>query len=398
MFQNKHILLIVSGSVAAYKSAYFLRLLIKQGAQVHVSMTAAAEKFVSPLTFATLSRFPVLTDIFQAEDGSVPHIEWAQWADYIFVLPASADIIAKIANGIADDTASTIILASQAKKIVAPAMNDQMWDNPATVRNIQQLKRDGILIIDPADGFLAEGYEAKGRLPEPEDILEQAQMRLLAEHGSLHGKNILITAGGTREAIDPVRYISNRSSGKMGYALAQAAAEAGAKVTLIATQIRHLPYSVSLIKVESAQEMLQAVQDQFPQQDIFISAAAVSDYRIVHPAKEKIKKTGKNDLTLVLQQNPDILADAGSHKTGHQFVVGFAAETQNLAVYAQEKLVKKHADMIIANDVSSTASGFNSDQNQVTIFQNKKTAITLPLQDKQKLARGIMTEISNSIQ
>ncbi|MFT8878479.1 MAG: bifunctional phosphopantothenoylcysteine decarboxylase/phosphopantothenate--cysteine ligase CoaBC [Oenococcus sp.] len=398
MFQNKHILLIVSGSIAAYKSAYFLRLLIKQGAQVRVSMTQAAEKFVSPLTFATLSRFPVLTDIFQAKDGSVPHIEWAQWADYIFVLPASADIIAKIANGIADDTASTIMLASQAKKIFAPAMNDQMWNNPATVRNIQQLKRDGILIIDPVDGFLAEGYEAKGRLPEPEDILEQAQIRLLAEKGSLQGKNILITAGGTREAIDPVRYISNRSSGKMGYALAQAAAEAGAKVTLIATQIRHLPYSVSLIKVENAQEMLQVVQEKFPQQDIFISAAAVSDYRVVHPAKEKIKKTGKNGLTLVLQQNPDILADAGSRKTDHQFVVGFAAETQNLAAYAQEKLVKKHADMIVANDVSSTASGFNSDQNQVTIFQNKKAAINLPLQNKLKLARGIMAEISNSIQ
>nr|WP_257611999.1 bifunctional phosphopantothenoylcysteine decarboxylase/phosphopantothenate--cysteine ligase CoaBC [Oenococcus oeni] len=334
--------------------------------------------------------------MFKANDGSVDHVAWARWADFIFVVPATANFVAKMAHGIADDTASTLLLASPAEKVIAPSMNDQMWNNPATVRNIKQLDTDGILIIEPTTGFLAEGYDGKGRLPESNDILEQAQIRLLAKNGKLKNKNVLITAGGTKEALDPLRYITNRSSGKMGYALAQAAVEAGAVVTLISTVERRLPFGSKLIKVTDAREMLDTVLEHFDKTDIFISAAAVSDFRPAKQSNQKIKKTGNQGLKVELVQNPDILATVGAKKTG-QFVVGFAAETENIVEYAKNKLVKKHADMIVANEVGHPDSGFNVDNNRVIIFRPKQAQKEFPLQSKIDTARSIIEEIIKSV-
>ncbi|SYW15396.1 bifunctional phosphopantothenoylcysteine decarboxylase/phosphopantothenate--cysteine ligase CoaBC [Oenococcus oeni] len=395
-FKNKHILVVVTGGIAAYKSAILVRSLIKKGGNVRVAMTKSAENFVTPLTFSTLTKHTVLTDIFKANDGSVDHVAWARWADFIFVVPATANFIAKMAHGIADDTASTLLLASPAEKVIAPSMNDQMWNNPATVRNIKQLDTDGILIIEPTTGFLAEGYDGKGRLPESDDILEQAQIRLLAKNGKLKNKNVLITAGGTKEALDPLRYITNRSSGKMGYALAQAAVEAGAVVTLISTVERRLPFGSKLIKVTDAREMLDTVLEHFDKTDIFISAAAVSDFRPAKQSNQKIKKTGNQGLKVELVQNPDILATVGAKKTG-QFVVGFAAETENIVEYAKNKLVKKHADMIVANEVGHPDSGFNVDNNRVIIFRPKQAQKEFPLQSKIDTARSIIEEIIKSV-
>ncbi|MDN6967231.1 bifunctional phosphopantothenoylcysteine decarboxylase/phosphopantothenate--cysteine ligase CoaBC [Oenococcus sp. UCMA 17063] len=394
-FENKNILVVVTGGIAAYKTAVLVRSLIKRGANVRVSMTKSAENFVTPLTFSTLTKHTVLTDIFKVTDGSVDHVAWARWADIIFVVPATADFVAKIAHGIADDTATTLLLASSAEKIIAPSMNDQMWNNPATIRNIKQLKTDGVLIIEPATGFLAEGYDGKGRLPEIDDILEQAQIRLLAKNGRLKNKNVLITAGGTKEALDPLRYITNRSSGKMGYSLAEAAVEAGASVTLISTVERRLPFGSQLVKVTDAREMLSAVLEHFDQANIFISAAAVSDFRPAKQLNQKIKKTGNQGLRMEFVQNPDILATVGAKKT-KQFVVGFAAETENIIEYAETKLVKKNADMIVANEVGHKDSGFNVDNNQVIIFRPKQAKKEFPLQSKLDTARSIIKEIIES--
>lgn len=396
LFKDKHVLVIITGSIAAYKSAILVRTLIKNQAQVRVAMTESAEKFITALTFSTLTKYPVLTDIFKETDGEVAHVAWARWADFIFVVPATANFIAKIAYGLANDAASALILASSAVKIVAPAMNDQMWHNAATRRNLKQIQADGLLVIDPVVGFLAEGYDAKGHLPDVDDILDQAQVRLLAKHGQLANKKILITAGGTREALDPLRYISNRSSGKMGYALAQAAVEAGASVTLISTVELKVPFNVQLIQVTSSDDMMAAVSDHFQTADVFISAAAVSDFRPSQQQTQKIKKTGNEGLTLNLVQNPDILATVAATKK-NQFVVGFAAETQDLLNYAKDKLVKKHADMIIANDVSQKGIGFNADDNQVTIIRPHERPQTLPVQSKLETARSIVTEIAKEL-
>ncbi|MCO6184129.1 bifunctional phosphopantothenoylcysteine decarboxylase/phosphopantothenate--cysteine ligase CoaBC [Leuconostoc fallax] len=394
IYENKQIIVIVTGGIAAYKAAYFVRELVKQGAVVRVVMTSSAQQFITPFTFEVLTQQPVMTDMFHPiKAGSVQHIEWAQWADLIFVVPATANLIAKMAQGIADDAALTIILASQAQKVVAPAMNDQMWENPATQRNIQQLQHDNILVIMPTMGFLAEGYEGKGRLPEPVDILAQTEIRLLAQNGALKNQRVLITAGGTREALDPVRFLTNRSSGKMGYALAQAAAEAGASVQLITTINRNVAYSVKTIMVESTQEMYDQVMSHVPDSDIFISAAAVADYRPAQKADQKIKKTDDNNMTINLVKNPDILAEVGHHKR-QQYVVGFAAETQNLLAYADAKLKTKGADMLVANDVSRSDIGFSSDDNQVVVLTASYEPQYLPVQSKLDTARAIIQLIA----
>lgn len=394
IYENKQIIVIVTGGIAAYKAAYFVRELVKQGAVVRVVMTSSAQQFITPFTFEVLTQQPVMTDMFHPiKAGSVQHIEWAQWADFIFVIPATANLIAKMAQGIADDAALTIILASQAQKVVAPAMNDQMWENPATQRNIQQLQHDNILVIMPTTGFLAEGYEGKGRLPEPVDILAQTEIRLLAQNGALKNQRVLITAGGTREALDPVRFLTNRSSGKMGYALAQAAAEAGANVQLITTINRNVTYSVKTIMVESTQEMYDQVMSHVPDSDIFISAAAVADYRPAQKADQKIKKTDDNNMTINLVKNPDILAEVGHHKR-QQYVVGFAAETQNLLAYADAKLKNKGADMLVANDVSRSDIGFSSDDNQVVVLTASHEPQYLPVQSKLDTARAIIQLIA----
>lgn len=394
IYENKQIIVIVTGGIAAYKAAYFVRELVKQGAVVRVVMTSSAQQFITPFTFEVLTQQPVMTDMFHPiKAGSVQHIEWAQWADLIFVVPATANLIAKMAQGMADDAALTIILASQAQKVVAPAMNDQMWANPATQRNIQQLQHDNILVIMPTTGFLAEGYEGKGRLPEPVDILAQTEIRLLAQNGALKNQRVLITAGGTREALDPVRFLTNRSSGKMGYALAQAAAEAGASVQLITTINRNVAYSVKTIMVESTQEMYDQVMSHVPDSDIFISAAAVADYRPAQKADQKIKKTDDNNMTINLVKNPDILAEVGRHKR-QQYVVGFAAETQNLLAYADAKLKTKGADMLVANDVSRSDIGFSSDDNQVVVLTASHEPQYLPVQSKLDTARAIIQLIA----
>ncbi|HEY4399224.1 MAG TPA: bifunctional phosphopantothenoylcysteine decarboxylase/phosphopantothenate--cysteine ligase CoaBC [Lactobacillaceae bacterium] len=393
MYEDKKIIVYVTGGIAAYKAATLVRALIKAGATVRVAMTRSAQAFITPLTFATLTKHAVLTDDWQA-DGTVPHIEWAQWADLHFVVPATANVLAKMANGIADDMVTTTLLAAVGDKVVAPAMNDHMWDHPATQRNLAQLAADGVLVIAPAVGFLAEGYEARGRLAEPEEIVAQADVRLLAKTGQLQGKRVVITAGGTQEKLDPVRYLTNRSSGKMGYALAQAAAEAGAEVTLITTVVRDAIFGVKVIEVQSAQMMYDAVLAAFEMADILIAAAAVSDFRPVDVADNKIKKNGNGGLTIELVQNPDILAAVGAAKRADQFVVGFAAETQDVANYAKDKLRKKNADLLIANDVSRADAGFEVDTNQVTLFTENEQ-VALPLASKLATAREIIAFIAN---
>lgn len=394
MFNEKNVLVVVTGSVAAYKAASFVRLLVKDGANVRVAMTQSAQEFITSKTLAILSGHDVLTDLFAGHTTEVVHIDWAKWAAFIFVVPATANMIGKLANGIADDAATATIMASAAQKIIAPAMNDVMLANPAVTRNLATLTSDGWLVIAPAEGFLAEGYAAKGRLPEPEAILSEAVIRLRAKTGQLHGKKVVITAGGTREALDPVRYLTNKSSGKMGYALAQAAAENGAKVTLITTTDRPTNYGVTKILVASTQDMYDAVMAAFPTADIFIGAAAVSDFKPATLAQDKIKKQGDGGVTLHLVQNPDILKTVGHQKAPHQLVVGFAAETKEVIAYGQDKLKKKQADMLIANDVSSPSIGFSSDDNVITILTSDQPAETLPQADKLTLAREIMQRIS----
>ena len=395
MYKGKNVLVMVSGSVAAYKTATLIRLLVKSGAQVRVGMTRSAQEFITSKTLAILSGHEVLTDLFSADQSAeVIHIEWAKWADLIFVVPATANLIGKIAQGLADDAVTATIMASSADKIIAPAMNDVMLRNGAVVRNMDILSADGWLVISPVTGFLAEGYEAKGRLPEPSDILQQATIRLRAKSGQLVGKKVLITAGGTREALDPVRYLTNRSSGKMGYALALAAVENGAHVFLITTVDRGDIFGVKKIQVDSTQDMYEETRRLFPDMDIFIGAAAVSDFKAAHLAEHKIKKQSDTGLILELTQNPDILKAVGHDKTKQQIVVGFAAETQNIVTYGQDKLAKKHADMLVVNDVGQADSGFSSDNNAVTILMPDHEPEALGKASKIEIARDIIKRIS----
>lgn len=398
MFSEKNIVLIISGGIAAYKAAIFARLLIKENAHVKVVMTESATAFITPKTMAVLTNEHVLTDLFIDEtDATIDHIALADWADYIFVVPATANIIAKIANGIADDAASTVLAARHTPLIIAPAMNENMYLQKVVQRNLQQIMADGDIVIQPDDGFLAEGYAGKGRLPEPTDILAYSELALRQQDGVLKGKHVVISAGGTVEPIDPVRYISNRSSGKMGYALAQAAVEQGAHVTLVsATTTLPDPIGVKTIHIQSAQELSDQMITALPESDVMIMAAAVSDYRMGEPAANKLKKQESGQLTLTLVENPDILAQLGAMKE-KQYLVGFAAETQNLLTYAQKKLVKKNADMLIANDVSKDQVGFGYDTNQVTILTKNHEPQVLPLQSKLAVAREVMQKISEAI-
>ncbi|WP_370398722.1 bifunctional phosphopantothenoylcysteine decarboxylase/phosphopantothenate--cysteine ligase CoaBC [Weissella sagaensis] len=398
MFSEKNIVLIVSGGIAAYKSATFARLLIKEKAHVKVVMTKSATEFITPKTMAVLTNEPVLTDLFsESTAATIDHISVADWADYIFVVPATANIIAKIANGIADDAASTVLAARHTPLIIAPAMNENMYLQKAVQKNLQTIMADGDIVIQPAEGFLAEGYVGKGRLPEPTDILAYSELKLYQKQGVLKNKHVVISAGGTIEPIDPVRYISNRSSGKMGYALAKAAAEQGAQVTLVsASTTLPDPIGIKTIHIQSAQNLSKQMIATLPTADVIIMAAAVSDYRVGEPAVNKLKKQASGELTLTLVENPDILAQLGAMKK-EQYLVGFAAETQNLLAYAQTKLVKKNADMLIANDVSKHQVGFGYDTNQVTILTKDQEPEVLPLQDKLSIARKIMQKISEVI-
>ncbi len=362
---NKHILLGVSGSIAAYKSAELVRRFKDAGAEVRVVLTAGGAEFVTPLTFQALSGNPVSTELLDTEaEAAMGHIELARWADAVIIAPASANFIARLAQGRADDLLSAVCLATAAPIAIAPAMNQQMWANTATQDHVQQLNKRGVLPFGPGEGDQACGDIGPGRM------LEAAQLAQLAadifETGSLAGRTVLITAGPTQEAIDPVRYLSNRSSGKMGYAIAQTAVEAGAKVILVSGPTAlTTPSRVERIDVRNAQQMLDAVMQQITECDIFISTAAVADYRPVHIAEQKIKKT-EDTLTLELQRNPDILAEVAALQNG-PFTVGFAAETENLEQHAREKLQRKGLDMIAANLVGEGVA-FESDDNALLIL------------------------------
>lgn len=402
MLQGCRVLLGLSGGIAAYKSAELTRLLVKAGAEVRVVMTQGAQAFITPLTFQALSGNPVHTSLLDPEaEAGMGHIELAKWADLILIAPASADLMARLAAGMADDLLTTLCLASEAPCLIAPAMNQAMWRHPATQRNVTLLESYGAQILGPAQGAQACGDVGPGRMLEPEEIFEQ----VLAHRAGvipasvpadlpLSGKVITITAGPTREALDPVRYISNHSSGKMGFALAEAAQAAGATVHLIAGPVQlKAPEGVSHYPVQSAEQMLAQSLALIAQTDIFIAAAAVADYRMATVADQKMKKAqGETELVLRLVQNPDIVATVASHPE-RPFTVGFAAETQAVEAYAADKLQRKNLDMIIANDVSRADIGFNSDQNAVTVLWRTDEGVQRhqPEQaDKQVLARQLV--------
>ncbi|MCR5524632.1 MAG: bifunctional phosphopantothenoylcysteine decarboxylase/phosphopantothenate--cysteine ligase CoaBC [Lactobacillus sp.] len=364
----------MTGGIALYKGIEVIRSLERDGHQVRVAMTESATKLVTPSTLHALTHHPVLTSLWNDNNSPVPHIELADWSDYAIVLPATANIIGKMAHGIADDAVSTSILATAVPKIVVPAMNTNMWDNPAVQRNVAQLRQDGVTVLEPAVGMLAEGYRGKGRLPEPSEIISQLRSIINGSiRGSLLGKKVLITAGGTREPIDPVRFIGNRSSGKMGIAIAKAAADAGATVELVLGQIsvpQPVNPRINIYRVESTEEMQAKVTELFPAADILIMAAAVADFRPAQVANQKIKKQDDQErLGLQLVKTTDILKTVAEKKRADQLVVGFAAETTDLVQNANSKLRRKNADIIIANNVAGDNGAFGSDLNQVTILQ-----------------------------
>ena len=390
----------LSGSIAAYKGVEVVRGLQKAGHEVRVVMTTAATKLVGPATLNALTKYPVLTDLWNNQEQPIPHIEQADWTELALVVPASADLLAKMANGLADDAASTTLLATAAPKMVAPAMNRQMWAAPATQRNLAQLAEDGVTIIEPVTGRLAEGYSGHGRLPEPDQIVARVQDFLNQRH-RLAGKRVVVTAGGTREPLDPVRYIGNRSSGKMGIAIARAAAQAGAQVTLITGQVSvPLPQDPNIHQVSTltTEEMLQAVQEAFKSADALVMAAAVADYRPVKVAEQKVKKSHDHELrTLELTETVDILRTVAATKRTDQLVVGFAAETEKLLDHAQEKLASKHADMIVANSVAGATGAFGRDDDQVTILQKGVAPEKWPRLTKTAVAQRLVARLAEKL-
>lgn len=393
MLENKHVTVFVTGGIAVYKAADLVRKFIKAGAIVRVAMTKSATEFVQPLTFQILSRNEVYTDTFdEKEPENVSHIHLADWTELAVIAPATANIIGKMANGIADDMVSTTLMATTAPRLIVPAMNSNMLANPATQLNLEKLESFGYTVMEPDTGFLAEGYEGKGRLPEPDKIVEKAHLLVLekASELPLKGKKVIISAGGTIERIDPVRYITNDSSGKMGHRLAEQARDLGADVILVtASKLEH-PFGVTVRPVSSAREMQSAIMSDFADATIIIMAAAVSDYRPKNQADKKMKKASQ-DIQIWLEENPDILATMGQQKT-HQFLIGFAAETNDVEKYATDKLKRKNADMIVANDVSKEHAGFNKDTNEVIIFQPNKEAIHIETDTKENIAKHILLE------
>ncbi|KRM68065.1 bifunctional phosphopantothenoylcysteine decarboxylase/phosphopantothenate--cysteine ligase CoaBC [Apilactobacillus ozensis] len=397
MLKNLNVALYVCGSISNYKSLSLLRLLKKNGANVKVIMTKNAQMFVSALAFQTLSKNKVYTELTQEfTPEEINHIEIGQWADLSIIAPASANFIAKMANGIADDAASSTLLATKGKKIIVPAMNDNMWFNPATVRNIKQLKKDGNIVISPDSGELAEGYSGKGRMPEPEAILEFIIGN--KNNHKLNGKHFVVTAGGTREPIDPVRYITNKSSGKMGYAIARSLIKQGCDVTLISAPTSlEIPKAVKYVPVQSSSDMEKAVLNHFKKADGLIMSAAVSDFKVAKVANQKIKKTSSDDFELHLIKTHDILKEVAKIKQNHQITVGFAAETENLIDNASKKLRTKKLDLLIANDVSREDVGFNSDFNQVTVINDDNTKIAIQKSTKEEIADQIVQIICKKI-
>ena len=388
MLNGKKIALGVTGGIAVYKAVDLVSRLRKQGAEVRVIMTEHAQQFVTPLTFKEISGNKVAVSMWDSnQEFNVEHISLANWADAFVVAPATANILAKMANGIADDLLSTTLLAAQAPIIVCPAMNTGMYQNPITQENIAKLEAHGVTVMPPAVGYLACGVSGPGRLPEPQQIVEFIDDFFAKKDGDMVGLKVLVTAAGTREPIDPVRFVGNRSSGKMGYAIAQVAAQRGAEVLLVTgPSALAIPANVKGVKVETTNEMLEAVMEAYDKMDVVIKAAAVADYRPRDVADQKIKKKTDDALTVVMDKNPDILKELGARKA-HQVLVGFAAETQNLLDNAREKIVKKNLDMIVANDVTAAGAGFNTDTNIVKFLY--------PSGEVRSLEQMAKTEVAN---
>ncbi len=384
------IVLGVTGGIAVYKAIDLTSKLVQNGHEVRVIMTESAEQFVTPLAFQALSRNPVYTDIFvEHNPAEIQHIALGDWADIMIIAPLTASTLGKIAHGISDNMLTATVLAFTKTIYLAPAMNSNMYNNPAVIDNIQTLLKRGFKFIEPGEGFLACGYIAKGRMSEPLEI-----MKFIAEDNiekDLQGKKVLITAGPTIETIDPVRYLTNRSSGKMGYSLAEAANLRGADVTLVSADVGiPVPNGVRHIKTESAQDMFNAVRDNM-EQDLIIKAAAVADYTPVETHDQKLKKQ-EGDLTITFKRTEDILKYIGEHKTT-QFVVGFAAETEHIEKYARGKLIKKNADVIVANNVGDDSIGFKSNDNAVTMYFKDGTHIDISKQSKLNIAHEILSHV-----
>ncbi|MDP5134988.1 bifunctional phosphopantothenoylcysteine decarboxylase/phosphopantothenate--cysteine ligase CoaBC [Rheinheimera baltica] len=390
---QKRILLGISGGIAAYKSADLVRRLKERGADVRVILTDAAQHFITPLTLQALSGNPVSTSLLDpAAEAAMGHIELAKWADMVLIAPASADVIARLAHGLANDLLTTCVLATAAPVAVAPAMNQQMYKNIATQQNLAKLNSYNFYIYGPGSGEQACGDVGAGRMLEALELVSAVEKHFLAEH-QLKNIKITITAGPTREAIDPVRYISNHSSGKMGFALAAAAAAMGADVTLITGPVTlATPAGVTRIDVTTAEQMHAAALKRAELSQVFIGCAAVADYRVADIATQKMKKTTDDSINLTLIKNPDIIADVAGLSRNRPFTVGFAAETQNVVHYAKDKLIRKKLDLICANDVSNSELGFNSDNNAITLISAVDEK-TLPLQSKTELAKAILLHI-----
>ena len=394
MLRGKTVLLGVSGGIACYKAASLTSALVKQHCNVHVIMTRNATEFISPITFESLTGNRTVTDTFDRNHQyQVEHIALADQADLVLVAPATANVLAKFAHGIADDMLSTTVLACNCPKIAAPAMNTKMYENPVTQDNLTTLRRYGWEIVEPASGHLACGAVGKGKMPEPEDLLETV-LHALSHEKDMEGLRVLVTAGPTQEALDPVRYLTNHSTGKMGYAIAKAAAARGAQVTLVSgpTHCKKPPY-VDVVDIVSAREMFEAVTSRAPQQDIIIKAAAVADYRPAQVAGDKIKKSGDGaDLSLQLERTDDILAFLGSHRREGQFLCGFSMETRDVLENSRKKLEKKHLDMIAANSLRQEGAGFGVDTNVLTII-TADNEVSLPLLSKDEAAHRLLDHI-----
>ncbi len=389
----------VTGGVAAYKAAELVRFLQQEGLEVEVVMTRAAQEFVAPLTFAALTGRKVITEMFGAPESptanvesAIEHIAVAQRIDALVIAPATADFLARMAGGLADDFLSTLVLATKAHVIVAPAMNVNMWEHPATQENLARLRGRGVRIVEPGDGYLACGMTGPGRLAEIEEI-GRAVCETLGLRHDLEGETLLITAGPTREAVDPVRYLSNRSSGKMGYALAEAALRRGARVILVSGPVALAPpQNAEFVPVRSAEEMRRAIFERLPQTTVVLMAAAVADYRPAKPSPQKIKR-GSAPLALELEPTPDILAEISAQKGGRT-LVGFAAETSDLAENARGKLLRKGADLVVANDVTRQGAGFDVDTNIVTLVRRDGSQADLPQMSKHDLASRLLDEVA----
>ncbi len=393
MLTNKKILLCVTGGIAVYKAVALVSKLTQAGAEVKVIMSESAMEFVQPLSFQVMSKNDVFYDTFDEKDSSViAHIDLADWPDLVLVAPATANMIGKLANGIADQMITTTLLATTAPVWIAPAMNVHMYDHPAVLRNIDRLAQDGYSFIEPSEGYLACGYVGKGRLEEPEKITALVSKFFEPKEQPLKGKKVVVTAGPTRERIDPVRYLTNFSSGKMGYAMATAARDLGAEVTLVSGPVDlSEPTGMTVVQVESAEDMLQAVLSVYEQSDLAIKTAAVADYRPKNAMNQKMKKQ-EGDSVIELERTTDILKTLGEKKT-HQLLIGFAAETNDVLHYAQGKLQKKNADYIVANDVSQTDRGFGTDENTVTLVGHGDYVKSFPSLQKEALAKQLLLHI-----